>query len=178
MTAYCLQCQTQQSSAVAELLEAMGTGRAFTPRILQRQRKQGETKEIYRDLLPGYVFLFREEPLESFYRYLAMNGVIRFLQYEDKSRELRGADYDFAARLYQREGKVGVVTALKEGDTVRMADPLFAAHDGRILRLDIRKGRAKVAFTFDEQEIEVWVACDVMRSQEDRLSEVFFRFDY
>ena len=63
MYAYCLFCRTQRCTRIAQLLEIKGVERAFSPKILSKQRKQGKNYDRERDLLPGYVFIFNEERL-------------------------------------------------------------------------------------------------------------------
>lgn len=42
MYAYCLFCRTQRCTRIAQLLEIKGVDRAFSPKILSKQRKQEE----------------------------------------------------------------------------------------------------------------------------------------
>ena len=66
MYVYCLFCRTQRCARIARLMEIRGVERAFSPRILSRQRKAGENVPTEHDLLPGYVFLFSEERLADY----------------------------------------------------------------------------------------------------------------
>ena len=50
--AYCLFCRTQRCEKIARVLEVKGMARAFSPRILQRQRVKGENIRKYADFLP------------------------------------------------------------------------------------------------------------------------------
>ncbi len=161
MFAYCLQCQTQRCGIIAELLEYKGIHRAFSPKIISRQRKEGQLIEHTDELLPGYVFFFTEKPLTNNEPLSGINGIVRCLGGNGLS-PLANSDLDFALNLYKKDGVLGKVTALKEGQMVRMIDPLFEDYPGRIVQLDCRKQRAKVEFRFDEQDRTVWVACDVL----------------
>lgn len=163
MFAYCLQCQTQRCKTIAGLLEKHGVDRAFSPQIVSRHRKQGKIEEVMYDLLPGYVFAYSEHQLENFEVFSGIDGIIRFLGVsEGRTSGLQYSDYDFAMNMYQKNGVVGAITLLKEGDSVRMQDPLFEKHNGTISYIDHRKQRAKVQFHFDDKEWTVWVACDVL----------------
>ena len=162
MYAYCLYCQTQQCETIASVLQGREADRAFSPRILQRQRKEGRMLEIERALLPGYVFLYSATPLSDFWNIRRTNGVVRPLSYADGTYALLGPDYDFAMELYRREGRIGAMKVLKAGDTVRLADPLFEGYDGEVLEIDCRKQRAKIRFSFDHTQRTIWAACDVL----------------
>ena len=163
MLAYCLQCQTQRCRIIAELLERKGMDRAFSPRIVSRQRRKGRTEDTTYELLPGYVFAYSENQFTFFEAFTDIDGIIRCLgANEYGAAGLQGPDYDFAMDLYQKNGVVGAVTLLKEGDHVRMKDPLFEKYNCTILSVDHRKQRAKVQFDFDNRSWTIWVACDVL----------------
>ena len=162
MYAYCLQCMTQRCKTIARVLEAWGFGRAFSPNIVQYQRKKGVNEEKVRDLLPGYVFLYRETPLLNPIPMFYIDGVTRILKQSEGGWELEGRDYDFAMELREKDGTVGVVKMVKEGDRVRVTDPLFADYDARVVKVDYRKSRAQIAFMFDNKEFMIWTACDML----------------
>ena len=78
MYAYCLFCETQRCKPIAYLLERYGIAdRAFSPQIIKRRRVKGKNVDCPYDLLPGYVFLFSETPLEDFSPFRGITGIIR-----------------------------------------------------------------------------------------------------
>ena len=77
MYAYCLFCRTQRCKVIAQLMEIRGAYRAFSPQIIRKQRKQGENVKRQFDLLPGYVFVYSEEPMTDYREFFGMDGVIR-----------------------------------------------------------------------------------------------------
>ncbi|MBQ8136149.1 MAG: hypothetical protein IJ174_01825, partial [Clostridia bacterium] len=149
LTAYCLHCETQKCNKVADHLQNAGILRAFSPKILSRQRKQGKNIEHLYDLLPGYVFAYTEEPLKSLDLFFQTDGVIRCLGDSDKLQGLAYEDLAFALALYNMNGLIGSVSLLKEGDSIRIQDPLFDSYSGTIISIDHRKVRAKIQFKFD-----------------------------
>jgi transcription antitermination factor NusG len=171
VVAYCLQCQTQRCRIIAELLEKKGALRAFSPKIISRQRKRGKLEDQAYDLLPGYVFVYTEQQLENFDLFSRIDGIIRRLDPENATGGLTGADFDFAMNLYRKNGIVGTVTVFKEGDTVRIDDPLFHDYNGTIIYIDHRKQRAKLQFHFDGKDRMVWVACDILYKNEGKPNE-------
>ena len=162
MFAYCLQCQTQRCQIIAELLEKKGVFRAFSPQIISRQRKNGKLEDHTYDLLPGYVFVYTEQQLENFGIFSQVDGIIRRLDSEPSIGGLTGPDLEFAMNLYRKNGVLGTVTVFKEGDTVRIDDPLFQGYCGTVIYIDHRKQRAKLQFHFDGKDWTIWVACDVL----------------
>ena len=163
MFAYCLQCQTKRCKVIAEMLEHSGIDRAFSPKIISRHRKQGKTEDVMYDLFPGYVFAYTEMQLAYFELFHSIDGIFRCLgANEYGTAGLQNTDYIFAMDLYQKNGIVGAVTILREGDSIRIKDPLFEQYKGSIVSIDYRKQRAKVQVYFDDKVWMIWVACDVL----------------
>ena len=158
--AYCLFCRTQRCEKIARVLEVKGMARAFSPRILQRQRVKGENIRKYADFLPGYVFAFSEEPLMDYSVFFGIDGVIRKVGQADENYELQGSDREFALELLEKDGIVGGMRMVKIGEDVTLDDPLFAGNRGKVTRIDYRKERARVDFTFRGNECHTWVALE------------------
>ena len=158
MYAYCLFCRTQRCKIIAKLLEIRGAGRAFSPQIIRKQRKQGENVRKLFDLLPGYVFIYSEERLTDYMLFYGMDGVIRRVGRTETGYELSGPDLDFAMKLLEKDGIVGGMKACHIGDNVTLEDPLFSGCEGRVTTVDYRKERAKVEFVFDNAKRDIWVS--------------------
>lgn len=164
MFAYCLFCRTQRCARIAQLLEIRGMTRAFSPQILQRKRVQGQNLKKYADLLPGYVLIFNEEKLTDYSVFYGMDGVIRKVGEPEEWYELQGADREFAFQLLEKDGVVGGMKIVKTGEKVTLADPLFAGNQGEVTRIDYRKERARVDFTFRGNACHTWVSLDDINS--------------
>ena len=163
MNVYCLFCRTQRCSRIAQLMEIRGVDKAFSPKILSRQRKEGKNLDRERDLLPGYVFLFNEERIIDYEIFSGIDGVIRRVGRTETGYELEGADREFALGLLEKEGRVGALNMVKIGETVRLEDALFDGSEGVITKIDYRKERARVDFRFDGNACHTWVAIDGIR---------------
>ena len=163
MYVYCLFCMTQRCKVIAQLLEIRGVERAFSPQIVRKQRVKGENVKKRFDLLPGYVFLYSEERLPDYSFFCGMDGIIRRVGKTDKGYELAGPDLDFAMKLLEKDGLVESMKLYHSGDEVRLEDPLFAGCEGKLIKIDYRKERAKVAFVFDNALREIWVSLDEVK---------------
>ena len=163
MYVYCLFCRTQRCARIAQLLEIKGVQRAFSPKILSRQRKQGLNIDRERDLLPGYVFIFSDERLVDYDMFAGIDGVIRRVGRTESGYELEGADREFAIGLLGKDGKVGALNMIKEGETVRLENSLFDGSKGVVTKIDYRKERARVDFRFDGNDCHTWIAIDGIR---------------
>ena len=164
MYVYCLFCRTQRCARIAQLLEIRGIHRAFSPRILSKQRKQGLNIDRERDLLPGYVFLFSEERLMNYDSFAGIDGIIRRVGRTEAGYELEGADRDFAVGLLEKDGKVGALKMVKLGETVRLEDSLFDGSEGVVTKIDYRKERARVDFRFEGNDCHAWIAVDSIQT--------------
>ena len=165
MYAYCLFCRTQRCARIAQLLEIRDNGvrRAFSPKILSRQRKQGLNIDRERDLLPGYVFLFSDERLMDYETFAGIDGVIRRVGRTESGYELEGTDREFALNLLESGGKVGALKMINVGETVRLENSLFDGSEGVVTKIDYRKERARVDFRFDGNDCHTWIAIDGIR---------------
>ena len=160
MYVYCLFCRTQRCDRIARLMEIRGVNRAFSPKILSKQRKEGVNVPREWDLLPGYVFLFNEERLPTFEPFAGVDGIIRRVGRTEQGYELDGPDRDFALSLLDKNGIVGAMKLVRIGETVRLEDPLFEGSEGVITRIDYRKERARVDFIFESSACHTWVALE------------------
>ena len=165
MYAYCLFCRTQRCEVIAKLMEIRGVDRAFSPRIIRKQRKQGVNVERKFDLLPGYVFIYSEERLTDYRLFYGMDGVIRRVGRREDGYELEGSDLDFAMKLLEKDGLVGAMKVCRVGDEVTLEDPLFSGCQGRVVAIDYRKERAKVEFVFDRNSCSSWISLEDVKQQ-------------
>ena len=92
-----------------------------------------------------------------------MDGVIRRVGRTESGYELAGSDLDFAMKLYEKDGLVEGMKLYRSGDEVRLEDPLFNGCEGKVIKIDYRKERAKVAFVFDNVQREIWVSLDEVK---------------
>ncbi len=168
MHVYCLFCQTQRCKLIALLLERLGTGRVFSPQILQRERRKGKNEEVMRDLLPGYIFIYTEEPLQTERPIQPIHGIIRRIGNVETGYELNGEDRDFAMHLYEQNGTIHAVQVIEEGDRVILAAPLFMSCRGKITKVDRRKQRARVDFEFENTPCHTWIAFEFIQKEEQK----------
>lgn len=166
MHIYCLFCQTQKTTQIREIIEAVLPVRCISPKITQRCWKKGVEEHRIHDYLPGYLFLYAREPLTSFRDVTRFTGVIRMLGREEDDYELVGPDRTFARMLADMDGTIGIMKAVQVGDQVRLASDIYHGFTGEIIRLDRRKGRAQIRFDFDGNIQKVWVGYDLIDQPE------------
>lgn len=160
MHAYCLFCETQKCDAVAHIIQNTYGIRCISPKIIQRKWVKGKCLEECHHWLPGYVFLYSEEPIHPDFR---VDGVIRWLEYA----ELQGHDFDFAQTLYQQNGVMGTIRLVEVGDRCEVSDPNWEGIHGIVTKVDRSRKRCCVAFTFANIQRSVWVGYDLVKRTED-----------
>ena len=162
MYSYCFFCNTVKCALVAAAIRQKFGYDAFSPKIVQRKWIKGTCHEEIRDYLPGYVFVYSEQPITEFREIRLMEGVLRYLGQRDDGYQLMGDDRRFAEMLYANNGTLGIMKAYQEGDRVKLAKDMLGDFEGEIIKLDRRKGRAQVQYNFDGNSYKVWVGYEMI----------------
>ena len=76
MYAYCLFCETQRCRQIAAIISKDYGYQCIYPQIVQRKWIKGVPMEVSHDWLPGYLFLYSEQLIQT---RLNIIGIIRFL---------------------------------------------------------------------------------------------------
>lgn len=156
MPAYCLFCETQKCATIARLIERCWDIPCISPQIIQRKWVKGTAQEVHHSMLPGYIFLYPEEPLEKLIR---IPGIIRTLG----NGELQNEDLAFASMICECNGVIGTIRLVEEGDCCIVADPLWQQMEGKVIKVDRGRKRCCVEFTFDNVRRTVWLGYDIIR---------------
>ena len=155
MHAYCLFCETRKCESIAGQIETRLGYRSFSPRIIQRKWVKGVAQEESHSWLPGYIFVYTEEPVPPRFR---IDGVLRVLG----NAELSGNDLEFAQMIYEKKGVIGTIRLVEEGDRCKVADPAWQGMSGTVVKLDRGRKRCCVEFHFDETQWRVWVGYELV----------------
>lgn len=148
MKAYCIFCKTGLEKNIALHINSLHPeATVISPARVLMEKKKGQWTDCEKPLIPGYIFIYsEEEPL--FDKIKALTDVYKVLSYQDGTKELMGADLEYANWLYKHNGKIGPSKALVEGSTVKVTDGPLKDGIGKIIRLDRHKRRAWVEFEF------------------------------
>ncbi len=165
MHVYCLFCETQRCRQIAAIITKDYGYECIYPQIIQRKWVRGIPTEVCHDWLPGYLFLFSEQPVQA---RMNISGIIRFLG----NGELEGQDFAFAEMIYRRQGVMGTVPLLQEGDKCSIADPAWKEIRGKVVKMDSGRKRCCIEFDFDGITRTVWVGYELIRKdQEEAIPE-------
>ena len=163
---YCLFCETDKVRYISCYLRDLYACTVVIPKQIQHTWSGGRMTDTERDLLPGYLFLYSEEPLDGTLL-CRVQSVIRCLRTTDGKFELQGADEEFARMLLSRNGIIGKTPVYQVGQKIRIRDGAFAGLQTSILRVDRRAGRMQIEIPFANQKIRTWVEYDVIQAEDD-----------
>lgn len=160
MYAYCYFCETQKCATIAALIRRTLNDTCFSPEIIQRKWTKGVCEEVRYPWLPGYIFHYTEEPQDH---PIYLPGIIRRLG----DGELRNEDLAFANMLYERNGVMGSIHLVKDGQYCTMYDPLWREMEGKVIKLDRGRKRCCVEFSFDGIRRTIWLGYDLIQPNEN-----------
>ena len=164
MHVYCLFCETRRAVEIAGHIQ-MDTGyRCLSPQIIQRKWVKGVPQEVRHHWLPGYIFVYTDEPVPPVFRY---PGVLRCLGND----ELSGEDLKFAETVYRCDGVMGNVRLAEVGDRCKVDDPAWADLNGTVVKLDRGRKRCCVEFRFDERQWRVWVGYELVEAVQSNVAQ-------
>ena len=161
MNAYCLFCNTMKRGEIAGAIERSQGYRVIAPKIIQRKWIKGTPFDVEHEYLPGYLFIYSDQPIEDFIALLRLGDVYRILGDRDTGHRLTGPDLAFAEMLLDCNGVLGAVKAYKVGDRVKLAEGTLGGVNGEIVKLD-RRGRVLIQFSFDGAVYKTWVGYELI----------------
>jgi transcriptional antiterminator NusG len=127
------------------------------PRRSLRIRRGGVWRDSLAPIFPGYVFLHAERVDPDLYRALRrVPGFIRFLLSNENIRALERKDQELITHFLGFGEVVDKsVVYFDENRRIRIVSGPLKNLEGRIVRVDRRKGRAKVRLELYEDSFEV-----------------------
>lgn len=127
--------------------------RTLIPRRILKERRDGKIKEVSRLLFPGYVFAYISLDNESYYKLIAPNGVIEVLGRPDPA-PVPFKEMAHVLKWCQDSELIGV-SKVQDGDRITVISGPLKSMEGQIVRVDRRKGRARVRLTLFGEPKEI-----------------------
>ncbi len=165
MYTYCLYCEAGKSSYVAVALMAKLGCQTIIPKHVQHTWDKGKMINRIHNLLPGYLFLYSDEPLEvsSCQR---TQGVVRCLRDGEGQYELQGKDEEFALFLLDRKGIIGKTQVTENNGILEIGPKSFRGADVKITKVDRRNTRMQIEIRFLRQIIRTWIEYEIIEPTE------------
>jgi len=135
-------------------------------------RKGGLLKPSTSAVFPGYIFIeAEEEGIAAHQRaFRRVNGFFRFLKSNQNICPLSGRDLELALHFIKRAGLIAGISKVYFDNNSRIVvmDGPLAGLEGRIVKVDKRKKRAKVKLCLYDDSFSVDLAFEVMESLDRR----------
>lgn len=149
MSFYVVSVQPQKEEAFLALArKRIDEDRAgfYFPRRRLTIRRKGKREESLAPVFSGYIFVEAEEiDTELFTTIKRLPGFYRFLEGNDRIRALSGDDLELIAHFVRFGEVIGKsVVTFDENARIQVKEGPLAGLEGRIVRVDRRKKRAKV----------------------------------
>jgi transcription antitermination factor NusG len=168
----CLFCITGREEQVVRAINKWPDTQAIFPKRIKRYRHMKEWEEVESALLPGYVFVYSDRILSA-EEYVLMHrtdGVIRMLRHENNAPdgELIGVDRRFADWIWNNDGVIGVLDAVRIGEWVEIVDGVLKTLNARVVQMDRRKQMAKLELDIVGSAKHVWLSFDYFKERKEQ----------
>jgi transcriptional antiterminator NusG len=126
--------------------------------------KNGISRTVIRQLLPGYVFFSSENPLNSLeWKQLSDEDYIyKPLSYGDGTKELSGSDLSFVQLLLRNNGLLDISKAVTEGSKARIIDGPLKELEGQIVKVNKRRRCAELEVDAMGIIGKVWLSFELL----------------
>ena len=167
MQYYTIQVITgSEDDFIRRLSPLLGPERLMLPKKLMPIRRRGEERKEFQPLFPGYLFFKSEDILDENDIYWAIrktDGFIRYLRESVSPSPLPERDLALI-RQFISFGKYADTSKVTfdENDRIVVLEGPLSGLEGRIVKVNRRKGRAKVVFDFYDTEYPVDLGFEVV----------------
>lgn len=156
--AYCVHSATGRERQTAQMLKKLTRAEVLFPTRKVNERVDKQWLQRERPLLPGYLFIYAQQPLHLSPGML--RDLYRVLSYGDQCQQLRGSDYAFALWVYRNEGCIDISRSYLQGSAVRIVDGPLVDYQSHIIKVDRHKRRALISLPFAGRNLEIWLCFD------------------
>ncbi len=170
MNLFALQVKTRSEelfikrAVIVRTLDDAGSWRLVFPRRAITIRKSGTARQEQQAVFPGYVFLEAEQLSGELYWHLRTTiGFFRFLPENASPLPLEGRDLS-TIKHFMSFGDVAGTSRVTfdENDRIRVKDGPLKGLEGRIIKVDKRKCRARVTLDLYDESFPVDLTFEIL----------------
>jgi transcriptional antiterminator NusG len=168
---YAIQVKTKSEKKYIRLFQSLHPEAGFPmyfPRRSINIRRGGVVKPSTAAIFPGYIFIEAEsEEILAYQRaFRCTDGFYRFLKSNRNIIPLSNRDLELALHFIKRAGAVAGISRVyfNEDSRIVVAEGPLAGLEGRIIKVDKRKKRAKVKLCLYDDFFAVDLAFEVIES--------------
>ena len=174
MNYYALQVKSHAEKKFIESFKALHPEVALPIHFPQRRidiRRKGQIRQSIQAIFPGYVFveaISNEEILAYQWDFRRTMGFYRFLRSNQEITPLANRDLELVLHFIKNIGPIAGKSRVyfNENSRIVVVDGPLMGLEGRIVKVDKRKGRAKIKLDLYEDSFPVDLAFEVIGSLE------------
>lgn len=172
MNYYTIQVKTRNEEKFIKLFNALHPGNALGIHFLQRSlniRKDGNVKTVLSPIFPGYLFIEigPEDSIDNYYWLLRKTeGFYRFLESNQNIIPLTGKDLETVLHFLKKTGSVAGISRARfdENSRIIIEEGPLKGLEGKIIKVDKRKGRAKIKLDIYGNSFAIDLAFEMIRN--------------
>jgi len=147
---------------VQKRLEERGINAVVPLRVIL-ERRNSKWINISRVCFPSYVFVIIPEfNFSTYYAVRENPNVIRFLGDKGKPEAIREEEISFLLELSLVGEPIGISNIVQVGEHITVTSGPLVGHEGKIIKIDARRFRAKVQIEIMGQARQVELAINVI----------------
>ena len=174
MKYYALQVKTRAENKFIKLFKALNPGIGFPIYFPQRRidiRRKGQIRQTTAAVFPGYVFVEAdsdEEILARQWEFRRTEGFYRFLRSNQDIAPLADRDLELVLHFIKNAGPVAGRSRVyfNENSRIVVVDGPLLGLEGKIIKVDKRKGRAKIKLDLYDDSFAIDLAFEVIGTLE------------
>lgn len=168
MEYFAIQVKTRGEQKYIKLFQSLHKTETIRVHFPQRRlpvKSQGITRSILSPVFPGYIFIETEGKIDPdvYWAFRRTDGFYRFLRSNQNVQPLSGKDLEIVLHFIQ----VGPVAEksrvyFDENNRIIISEGPLKGLEGRIIRVDKRKGRAKIKLDFYDNSFAIDLAFEII----------------
>lgn len=151
---YALFVKTGEENRVKERLDFRfgGDPAVKIPKKIIKERKNGKWYRRIRNLFPGYIFIHGVMDESNYEKLKRVPGLYKLLCTDREPVQIPPREIEVFSHLFDDDDTIQESDIFMEGDKITIVSGPLTSLQGRILKIDKRKGRARVILEFLGEE--------------------------
>ena len=175
---YAIQIKTHTEEKFIRLFKSLHPELNFSlhfPKRFLTNRYKGAIKQSIQAVFPGYLFIEaeHEDILASQWEFRRMEGFYRFLKSNHDICPLTGKDLELVFHFINMAGSLAGISKVQfnENSRIVVLEGPLTGLEGRIVKVDKRKKRAKVKLNLYDNSFTIDLAFEIIGESEFREGE-------
>lgn len=165
---YALFVKTGEENKVKERLDFRfgGDPAVKIPKKIIKERKNGKWYRRIRNLFPGYIFIHGVMDENNYEKLKRVPGLYKLLCTDREPVQIPPREIEVFSHLFDDDDTIQESDIFMEGDKITIVSGPLTSLQGRILKIDKRKGRARVILEFLGEERIIDLGVNILEPAE------------